>query len=210
MTVPTWTDFDNVLRAIDHLRKQTCDLAEKVAEDVARLEQRVEALTVEVEQLKQGQFGPEPDPNSFTGKRAGLDPTYDWWVVDSSGRGIYGKWHAEGTTDSLDDAVSTGRLAMAQVSPILHPCVLRVRERKVVVEVSSDGGDRTSSSEPDPDTDPVYHWEVRDMEDQFQAGGWGGTLHEAMSNARSYAYQYAPCRVRVWTEKTVHEATFDD
>lgn len=155
-------------------------------------------------QWKEGSGATEPDPNSFTGKRAGLAPSYDWWVVDSSG-----KWPAEGTTDSLDDAVFTGRLAMAKVSPMLHPCVLRVCERKLVVEESSGGIDRASKVESDLDTDSTYHWEVRDMEDQFQAGGQASALHEAMSNARSYAYQYALCKVRVWTERTIHEATFD-
>lgn len=69
---------------------------------------------------------------------------------------------------------------------------------------------RSASLPIDAFTPPTYLWEVRDMDDQFQASGQTGTLHEAMSSARSYAYQYAPCKVRVWTEKTIHEATFDD
>ena len=69
---------------------------------------------------------------------------------------------------------------------------------------------RSASPPIDAFTPPTYHWEVRDMEDQFQAGGQASTLHEAMSSARSYAHQYAPCKARVWTEKTIHEATFND
>lgn len=108
---------------------------------------------------------------------------------------------ADGKT--LDALIEKEGISLFDVDRIL-------REEERVEEAARGDTDFQVQWKEDPDTDPVYHWEVRDMEDQFQAGGQASTLPVAMSSARGYAYQYAPCKVRVWTERTIYEETFDD
>lgn len=49
----------------------------------------------------------------------------------------------------------------------------------------------------------AYHWEVRDMNDQWQAGGEAADATSALSRALDASSIYCPCKYRTWTEKTL-------
>lgn len=49
----------------------------------------------------------------------------------------------------------------------------------------------------------TYHWEVRDMNDQWQAGGEAMDASSALSRALDAGFAYLPCKYRTWTEATL-------
>lgn len=112
---------------------------------------------------------------------------------------------------ATDDSINKLRSQTRDLADKIARDVVRVDKKvsALTEEVKQLKQASQSAQQAQPEQGTVtYHWGVRDMNDQWQAGGKAVDAGDAFGKAIDASGTYLPCKYRTWTEETVASGHF--